>query len=448
MKKKINRNMMGIASLAIFLTLGLTFAIYFQVTQKQIMEDLRTHVHILSSSDYVLEYLEDNYDPAKDRLRITLVSEDGEVLYESGADAKSMENHMARPEIQDAVKNGEGKAIRRSNTVGSLTFYYAERLENGNVIRIARDFAYFTRVFSHLIPEMVIVFAGIFILCIVLGHYMIKRFIEPIEMLAEDVGRAERMQTYPEIQPFIETINEQHRELKHSAQLRQEFTANVSHELKTPLTSISGYAELIEAEIATGADTVRFAGEIHKNAQRLLTLINDILRLSQLDAVEDYLDTEPVDLYEMALGCRDMLQMQAGRNRIVLKVRGTSQIIQANRQMMDELIFNLCDNAIRYNNAGGEVLVTVGREEHNVYLCVRDTGIGISKKDQERIFERFYRVDKSRSKQTGGTGLGLAIVKHIAVLHNAQIFVNSELGAGTEIKVVFPENSKLKQAER
>ncbi len=438
MKKKINRNLMGIASLAIFLTLGLTLAIYFQLMQKQIMEDLRTHVHILSSSDYVLEYLEDNYDPAKDRLRITVVSEDGEVLYESGADAKSMENHMERPEIRDAVENGEGKAVRRSNTIGTLTFYYAERQDNGNVIRIARDFAYFSRVFTHLAPEMIAVFIGIFILCIVLGHYMTKRFIEPIEMLAEDVDRAEGMQTYTEIQPFIETINQQHSELKRSAKLRQEFTANVSHELKTPLTSISGYAELIEAEIATGADTVRFAGEIHKNSQRLLTLINDILRLSQLDSVEEYIDTEPVDLYEMALNCRDMFQMQAGRNRITLRVKGTAQTIQANRQMMDELIFNLCDNAIRYNNAGGDVLVTVGREEESVFLCVKDTGIGISQKDQERIFERFYRVDKSRSKQTGGTGLGLAIVKHIAVLHRAQIFVQSKLGNGTEIKVLFP----------
>lgn len=442
MKKKINGNLMGIASLAILLTLGLTIAIYFQLMQKQIMEDLRTHVHILSSSDYVLEYLEDNYDPAKDQLRVTVVKEDGEVLYESGADAKGMENHMARPEIKEAVEKGEGKAVRRSDTIGTLTFYYAERQANGNVIRIARDFAYFSRVFAYLAPEMIAVFAGIFILCIVLGHYMTKRFIEPIEMLAKDMEQTGRMQTYPEIQPFIETINEQHRALKRSSKLRQEFTANVSHELKTPLTSISGYAELIEAEIATGEDTVRFAGEIHKNSQRLLTLINDILRLSQLDSVEEDIDTEPVDLYEMAVNCRDMLKMQADQNCIEVKVKGSAQIVQSNRQMMDELVFNLCDNAIRYNYEGGEVLVTVGEEENAVFLCVKDTGIGISKKDQERIFERFYRVDKSRSKQTGGTGLGLAIVKHIAVLHNARIAVKSELGAGTEIKIVFPQNGK------
>ena len=438
MKKKIYRNLMGIASLAIFLTLGLTMAIYFHLTQKQIMEDLRTHVHILSSSEYVLEYLEDNYNPEEDQLRITVVSSDGEVLYESGADVKSMENHMARPEIRDALETGEGKAVRRSNTIGTVTFYYAERQNNGDVIRVARDFAYFAKVFTFLVPELIIVFVGIFLLCIALGHYMTRRFVEPIEMLAENVDRAERMQTYPEIQPFIETINQQHSELKRSAKLRQEFTANVSHELKTPLTSISGYAELIETGIAKGEDTIRFAGEIHKNSQRLLVLINDILRLSQLDSVEEYLDTEAVDLYELALNCQDMLQMQAAKNRITMRIKGASQIVQANRQMMEELIYNLCDNAIRYNNAGGEVLVTLGKEEENVFVCVKDTGIGISEKDQERIFERFYRVDKSRSKQTGGTGLGLAIVKHIAVLHKAQIVLNSELGVGTEIKIIFP----------
>ncbi len=443
MKRKINRNLLGIASLAIFLTLGLTMTVCFQLIQKQIIEDLRTHVHILNSSEYVLQNLEENYDPAQDQLRITVVSREGDVLYESGADAKSMENHLARPEIQDAQRTGAGKAVRRSDTIGTVTFYYAESQENGNIIRVARDFSYFTKVFTYLIPEIVSVFAGIFALCIVLGHYMTKRFIQPIETLARDIGQPEEIQTYPEIQPFIETINEQHKAMKHSAKLRQEFTANVSHELKTPLTSVSGYAELIEAGIATGDDTIRFAGEIHKNSKRLLNLINDILRLSQLDSVEDYLDTEQVDLYEMALNCRDMLEMQAKKNRVAVKVKGSSCRLQANRQMMEELIFNLCDNAIRYNHPGGEALLTVGEENKKVFLCVKDTGIGIPEKDRERIFERFYRVDKSRSKQTGGTGLGLAIVKHIAALHNARISVQSELGAGTEIKIEFPGQSDI-----
>ena len=431
MRKKIHKNLVGIAALAIILTIGLTFWAYFMMLQKQIFQDLQTDVHVLASSDYIVDTLEQNYDANADGLRITLISKDGSVLYESKGNASKMENHMERPEVQQALKNGEGKATRRSNTIGTLSFYYAK------IIRVSRDIPYVAKLSVYLIPEGIAIFAGIFVLCLILGHIMTKRFIEPIEMLAVDVEKVSEMQTYPEIQPFIETINQQHRELKRNSKMRQEFTANVSHELKTPLTSISGYAELIESGIAQGEDTVRFAGEIHKSSQRLLTLINDILRLSQLDSVEECVDTEPVDLYEMALNCQDMLEMQANKHQVVVRVKGKSEVVQANRRMMDELIYNLCDNAIRYNRVGGSVNVTIGEEAQHPFVSVKDTGIGVSKEDQERIFERFYRVDKSRSKQTGGTGLGLAIVKHIAVMHKAELKIESELGKGTEIKILF-----------
>ena len=432
MRKKIHKNLVGIAALAIILTIGLTFWAYFMMLQKQIFQDLQTDVHVLASSDYIVDTLEQNYDANADGLRITLISKDGSVLYESKGNASKMENHMERPEVQQALKNREGKA-----TIGTLSFYYAEKLENGCIIRVSRDIPYVAKLSVYLIPEGIAIFAGIFVLCLILGHIMTKRFIEPIEMLAVDVEKVSEMQTYPEIQPFIETINQQHRELKRNSKMRQEFTANVSHELKTPLTSISGYAELIESGIAQGEDTVRFAGEIHKSSQRLLTLINDILRLSQLDSVEECVDTEPVDLYEMALNCQDMLEMQANKHQVVVRVKGRSEVVQANRRMMDELIYNLCDNAIRYNRVGGSVNVTIGEEAQHPFVSVKDTGIGVSKEDQERIFERFYRVDKSRSKQTGGTGLGLAIVKHIAVMHKAELKIESELGKGTEIKILF-----------
>ena len=425
MRKKIHKNLVGIAALAIILTIGLTFWAYFMMLQKQIFQDLQTDVHVLASSDYIVDTLEQNYDANADGLRITLISKDGSVLYESKGNASKMENHMERPEVQQALKNGEGKATRRSNTIGTLSFYYAEKLENGCIIRVSRDIPYVAKLSVYLIPEGIAIFAGIFVLCLILGHIMTKRFIEPIEMLAVDVEKVSEMQTYPEIQPFIETINQQHRELKRNSKMRQEFTANVSHELKTPLTSISGYAELIESGIAQGEDTVRFAGEIHKSSQRLLTLINDILRLSQLDSVEECVDTEPVDLYEMALNCQDMLEMQANKHQVVVRVKGRSEVVQANRRMMD------------YNRVGGSVNVTIGEEAQHPFVSVKDTGIGVSKEDQERIFERFYRVDKSRSKQTGGTGLGLAIVKHIAVMHKAELKIESELGKGTEIKILF-----------
>ena len=211
----------------------------------------------------------------------------------------------------------------------------------------------------------------------------------------------------------------------------------MSHELKTPLTAIAGYAELIGSGIADEKDARRFANEIHVSSDRLLSLINDILKLSELDDAEQEFDVEPVDLYQAAQGCLDMLDVQANSQGITLELQGDSCMIMANRRLIDELLYNLCSNAIRYNNYGGRVTVTAERENGRTVLVVKDTGIGIPKEHQERIFERFYRVDKSRSKQRGGTGLGLAIVKHIVAQHQAELSLNSEAGKGTEIRIVF-----------
>jgi len=219
--------------------------------------------------------------------------------------------------------------------------------------------------------------------------------------------------------------------------MRQEFTANVSHELKTPLTSISGYSELIETGMATEADVHHFATEIHKNSNRLLTLINDIIRLSELDVSEDAPLMEKINLAVIARTATDMLAINAEKNSVTLSYDGSHGYIYANKMMMEELVYNLTDNAIRYNNKNGSVDVSVKTVDGKVILRVKDTGIGIPKEHQERIFERFYRVDKSRSKSTGGTGLGLAIVKHIVARNNAQLDMDSEPGKGTDIKVTF-----------
>ena len=202
-------------------------------------------------------------------------------------------------------------------------------------------------------------------------------------------------------------IRQQHEDILKSARMRQEFTANVSHELKTPLTAISGYAELIEHGMAGQEDTVRFAGEIHKNASRLLTLINDIIQLSELDSDTNKVEYTDVDLYQVASDCVDMLKMNAEKQDVTMRLCGKPSIVFADRQQMEELVYNLCDNAIRYNRRGGSVTVTVNTEGQTVFLSVKDTGIGIPREHQERVFERFYRVDKSRSKATGGTGLGV-----------------------------------------
>jgi len=289
------------------------------------------------------------------------------------------------------------------------------------------------------LPALAGMAAVLLVICSVAANMLSKSLIRPIENLANQLDAVEEEITYPELLPVVQRIREQHEDIMKGARMRQDFTANVSHELKTPLTAISGYAELIQSGMADEENTRRFAGEIHKNSKRLLTLINDIIRLSELDTVTDTEQTfEPVNLYAIAQTCVDMLQLQAENHGVTLSFAGEPCFVFSTKEMMEEVLYNLCDNAIRYNNTNGSVQVRVRCTEQKVILSVKDTGIGIPKDHQERVFERFYRVDKSRSKSTGGTGLGLAIVKHILVQTDAQMELFSEEGKGTEIIVIFP----------
>lgn len=292
-------------------------------------------------------------------------------------------------------------------------------------------------VFLRSLPLMLVVIAGLMGLCFAAANALTRRILSPIEEIASSPGDMRSKLHYPELEPFVKTINQQHEEILRSANMRVEFTANVSHELKTPLTAISGYAELIESGMAAGEQGQRFAGEIRKSTSRLLTLINDTIQLSQLDSPERAPALEPVNLAPMAAAALEQLKLTAEKMNVMLGLEVRTAIVHADRQMMEELIYNLCDNAIRYNVPGGSVRVQVIPLKEHVILRVQDTGIGISKEHQAHIFERFYRVDKSRSKATGGTGLGLAIVKHIAVKHNAEIAIESEPGRGTSIAVTF-----------
>ena len=306
--------------------------------------------------------------------------------------------------------------------------YYAILLKSGRVLRIARETNNVISMFLAAVPVMLVVMAILVCVTIIVTHYLTRNILKPIEQMANSLDDDTHIVAYKEMRPFIDMIQKQHADIVKSSQMRQEFTANVSHELKTPLTSISGYSELIETGMATEADVHHFATEIHKNSNRLLTLINDIIRLSEL---------EKIDLAVIARTATDMLAINAEKNSVALSYDGSHGYIYANKMMMEELVYNLTDNAIRYNNKNGSVDVSVKAEDGKVILRVKDTGIGIPKEHQERIFERFYRVDKSRSKSTGGTGLGLAIVKHIVARNNAQLDMDSEPGKGTDIKVTF-----------
>ena len=379
----------------------------------------------------------DPYNPIDDDLRITLIGAEGEVLYESLLNKDEMDNHNERPEIIEAREKGEGEAIRYSATSGTHTFYYAERLQNGNVLRIGRDSVSVNRIMVNTLVIVLVIALCILFVCMGISHYLTKKLVEPIEKLATNIMLVDENNVYEEIRPFVNTIKEQHVNIINNAQLRQEFTANVSHELKTPLTAISGYAELIGNGMTGKEDTIRFSNEIHSNANRLLSLINDIIKLSELDEADHQMEMERIDLYKLAENCVQMMQVTAEKQGIRLTLQGESAMAMANKGLMDEVFYNLCSNAIRYNKPGGSVTVTVGTKDERPFLSVADTGIGIPKECQERVFERFYRVDKSRSKSTGGTGLGLAIVKHIVAQHNAALHLDSELDEGTTIEIVF-----------
>lgn len=440
MKKKINIRFIMIAALAIVVTALSAMLVYYNILKEQVFGDLKAYAHVielLNIDDLAAGIEKDPYNPIDDDLRITLIGTDGEVLYESLLNKDEMDNHNERPEIIEAREKGEGEAVRYSATSGTHTFYYAERLQNGNVLRIGRDSVSVNRIMVNTLVIVLVIALCILFVCMGISHYLTKKLVEPIEKLATNIMLVDENNVYEEIRPFVNTIKEQHVNIINNAQLRQEFTANVSHELKTPLTAISGYAELIGNGMTGKEDTIRFSNEIHSNANRLLSLINDIIKLSELDEADHQMEMEKIDLYKLAENCVQMMQVTAEKQGIRLTLQGESTMAMANKGLMDEVFYNLCSNAIRYNKPGGSVTVTVGTKDERPFLSVADTGIGIPKECQERVFERFYRVDKSRSKSTGGTGLGLAIVKHIVAQHNAALHLDSELDEGTTIEIVF-----------
>lgn len=436
MKKKINIQLLILVVFAISITLIMSIGVFYSLFQRQVLKDLGTYTHVLAESGF-FEEKDYAFEMTEETMRITLVDTDGSVYYDSSVEKEQLDNHKNRPEIKKALIAGEGEDIRHSETLDRSTFYYALKLDNGMILRVSKEAESIWSVCGSVFPIIGAFTLVVLGLCLGLAQLMTKSLVAPIEQLATNLEDGGTLSTYKELVPFINTIQKQHEDIIKSSKMRQEFTANVSHELKTPLTAISGYAELIESGMASGDEMRHFAGAIHQNSNRLLTLINDIIQLSELDSTEVEIDFAPVDLYQVVKSTVEMLKMSASQHGIEISIQGDSCLISANKAMMEEVVMNLCDNAIRYNNKGGSVKVVVKTDDKHAILSIKDTGIGISQENQERIFERFYRVDKSRSKSTGGTGLGLAIVKHIVSKHQAYLEIESELGKGTEIKVIF-----------
>lgn len=435
-------------SVMIVLTVLLTFIVACFVMYDKFDANMKTGVR--DEAEYVkvgLEksgdsYLNENVGTATDT-RITLTDPDGNVLYDSEADASKLPNHSDRPEFVQAMENGTGEVVRYSETLSKQTFYYAVKLSDGRILRVAKttDSVFHTLMTSFTLLGLLMIL--IILAEFVLAQWQTKKLIEPINNL--DLECPLDNVCYEELRPLLVRVDQQNKqiasqleELKKTEAVRREFSANVSHELKTPLMSISGYAELMMNGMVRPENIADFSSRIYKEATRLGNLVADIIQLSRLDEQQDgSVSMESVELDELAEDVYHNLQEHAGKKKISLEYHGEPATVQGVRHVLYEMLYNIADNAVRYTNPGGHIRIYVGKKGGKPFYRVEDDGIGIPKSEQKRIFERFYRVDKSHSRQTGGTGLGLSIVKHGATLHHAKINVDSDLGKGTKMELLF-----------
>ena len=440
MRKKIQRSMVMVLAVTLLLSYAIITIITYNRNMAMLEAEVRQEARYIqaainiSGPDYLAEMNGVDWTT-----RVTQISPEGEVLYDTRRDESTLEDHSGRKEVQEALASGEGEDVRMSDTVGQELYYYALLLDDGTVLRASKSMDGLIGTALNNLPVM----AGLAVIMMVLAYFMAKwqtnRLVKPIYEL--DLEHPLENKTYDELTPFLEAMDKQNKEKEAVSNMRKEFSANVSHELKTPLTSISGYAEIMKNGMVRPADVPVFSERIYKEARRLIHLVEDIIKLSKLDEESVELEKQDVDLYEMTREVVSRLAPQAAQRNVRMEVTGEPVTYFGIRQILDEMIYNVCENAVKYNNENGRVSVWVGNTLEGPKVTVTDTGIGIPEEHHERIFERFYRVDKSHSKERGGTGLGLSIVKHGALLHGAKVTVDSAPGKGTRIEMQFPKKN-------
>lgn len=539
MTGKIIRSLFSLAMLVLVIGAALFSGILYGYYERQSFASLAQEAEQLQQT---MEYVSPEQMRSADR--ITLISPDGTVLYDSVARADAMENHLSREEVAQALREGTGKSSHYSSTVLKKNLYYALRLEDGNILRLSREQSSLGAMLLNMAWPIAATVAGLLLLAAGLSVRLARQITQPINAISPD----DPQNVYPELQPLTQRLRQQRetirnqmdelsrrmrefsamtenmsegfllidlrghvltenhsasmllptdadniakcsqRELCQAAQqaltgqrcerllqqgertlsviaspvlesgqvtgavvltldvtereqrekLRREFSANVSHELKTPLTSISGFAELMSQGLVPPDKVREFSLDIQKECTRLTNLVEDIIDLSRLEEGGGDMTWEDIDLYTLCDDVLQSLEPVAKRQTVTLRLAGESLQVRGVYQVLREMIYNLCDNAIKYNRSGGSVTVAVARSAGRASVAVADTGIGIPYEDQSRVFERFYRVDKSHSRAIGGTGLGLSIVKHAAALHGAEIKLQSQPEDGTVITVLFP----------
>ena len=439
MKRKINSVIISLVVCVITLITIVSSISFSSIYEKNEIIELQNECSLVIKG-YELDdisYLESIEDSS---LRVTLIDLEGNVIFDNQLDESEMENHASREEFKEAKENGYGISKRYSSSLLKTFYYVAYKLDN-NIIRVSKvaDSTLYI-LFINLWPLYIV--AIVLIICsILLGFLLSKKIVDPINNI--NLEHPLENNKYKEIEPLLIRIEAQKNELMkeneevlNASKVRQEFTSNVSHELKTPLHVISGYAELIKEGIVKDSDVKEFGEKIYSEASRMSKLVEDIMKISKLESDKDIEKTQ-LKLKNIVVAIVDSLMIEADKKNIKFKLSLNDCSISGNYDSIYSLIFNLVDNAIKYNKTNGKITIKLQEVSNNVILSVKDTGIGIPKEDLDRIFERFYRVDKSRSKDSGGTGLGLAIVKHSLIVNNATIKVESELKKGSTFTVTF-----------
>jgi len=556
MQKRIYFNFLALILLCTLLLATSFSLLFFNASRSQEMATTRTKAYLMAE---LLNQGIDNFPI--ETARITIIAPDGLVLMDSHATAEQMGSRADREEIRQALQSGTGEAIRNSGVLDGATFYYAIRLQDGNVLRLSRTLNSLSEVFTTILPALIAVTAFILVSSHIIARTLTRKIIKPLsdmdlESSGDNYVGLDRKGFYEELLPYLSKINNQKQEIdrqlaelknradtidaitanmqeglilldqdglilaannsvlkifniskekdiirknvlhiyrdvefgqavnrclkgdhlemalsrkgnvysihlnpvysdgvcqgaiiffidktqQHKAEnLRREFSANVSHELKTPLTTISALSEMMANGMAKAEDFVGFATKISGQTHRLINIIEDIIRLSEFDESKVEHEFAAFDIYELAESVISSLQDKAVEKNVTLELEGQSFPLVANSRLIDELLYNIIDNGIKYNKEGGSVKVTLLSENSWCKIIVTDTGIGIPTEHQSRIFERFYRVDSSRSKRTGGTGLGLSIVKHIAEHHGGRVTLESKEGKGTTIVCYIKE---------
>ena len=433
-----------LGSLVYFLCAIMFISNLYNYFEQQIFNELENEATFIE--DFILNHQYDEIKNFDTKNRITLIHKNGEVFFDNKVDIQEMENHFTREEILGALQNKQAKVARFSSTMTEKTLYYAKLLSNQDILRISCNQHSVAVLVLGMSQSLLIMFVIAIIICAVIAKFVSKKIVEPLNKI--NLENPEDTNVYQELKPFTHRISEENFEKEQREELRQQFSANVSHELKTPLTSISGFAEILKNGGTDEQTTKDFANTIYEETQRMISLVNDIIKLSKLDEKSISQEKEEINLTELSKEVITPLLPVAEKKNVKIDLEAENQVfINGVRSVIFEMIYNLVENAIKYNKNDGKVIVKVSKisenpssKKQNAVLSVSDTGIGIPKNEQERIFERFYRIDKSRSKESGGTGLGLSIVKHGAKYHNAKVTLSSQEGKDSTFTIYFEDN--------